>query len=407
MNNIVPADEDCLSQDQLSRYVQDDCNLEEMRWIDRHLLRCPLCTDAMEGVMSSDMVDFESVMSRVEMKIDAKIQSNWTIQVDTPTIAPTPNPRWTIGTRGVRWAAAAGLTGIMTLGIWQYNTQNSYKLQETPPSVAMEAMEAMPAAVEDMAAAAPVAPAAPSSVIGKNAPSGAALPPKKAPDGAIASKTVAPNPTQNNESAPPSDLNQSKTDGLGTSIGGELADGYPKKNKVESPIADFSMEKPRYGNIKIEKTQDGKSAEARTTKDIVITKPTAPAPAAIPPPAVYEPNGGYAGAANQQAQSTGYPTKKAKVTPNASMNTTQALYQNAYNSYQQKSYTEAIAGFNLVLGQQPLGESSIYENTLWYLSDAYLQTGDKVKAKALLERIVAEKLQFQRKATQKLNNWKD
>jgi hypothetical protein len=406
MNNIVPADEDCLSQDQLSRYVQDDCNLEEMRWIDRHLSRCPLCTDAMEGVMSSDMVDFESVMSRVEMKIDAKIQSNWAIQVDTPPIAPTPNPRWTIGTRGLRWAAAAGLTGVMSLGVWQYNTQNSYKSQEISTSVAMEAM---PAAVEDMAVAAPAAPVSPSNVIDKNAPSGSVLPPKIAPDVAIASKTVAPNPTRNNESAPSSDLNHSKTDGLGTSIGEELSDRDPNKNKVEPPIAAVPMEKPRYGDIKVEKTQDGKSAEARTSKDVAVAKPTAPAaaPASIPPPAVYEQNGGYAGAANQQAQSTGYPAKKAKVTPNTSVNTTQALYQNAYNAYQQKSYTEAIAGFNLVLGQQPLGESSIYENTLWYLSDAYLQTGDKVKAKALLERIVAEKLQFQRKATQKLNNWKD
>jgi hypothetical protein len=304
----------------------------------------------------------------------------------------------------LRWAAAAGLTGVMSLGVWQYNTRNSYKSQAVSTSVAMEAM---PAAVEDMAAAAPAAPVSPSSVIGKSAPTGTALPPKIAPDAAIASKTVATSPNRNNESAPPSDLNHSKTDGVMASTVGELSDGDPKKNKVEPPIATVPMEKPRYGDIKVEKTQDGKSAEARTSKDVVITKPTAPAPASIPPPAVYEPNGGYAGAANQQAQSTGYPAKKAKVTPNASMNTTQALYQNAYNAYQQKSYTEAIAGFNLVLGQQPLGESSIYENTLWYLSDAYLQTGDKVKAKALLERIVAEKLQFQRKATQKLNNWKD
>ena len=77
MNNIVPADEDCLSQDQLSRYVQDECRLEEMRWIDRHLLNCPMCSDAVEGAMSSDMIDFQSVMSRVEAKIDTKVNTNW------------------------------------------------------------------------------------------------------------------------------------------------------------------------------------------------------------------------------------------------------------------------------------------------------------------------------------------
>jgi hypothetical protein len=52
-----------------------------------------------------------------------------------------------------------------------------------------------------------------------------------------------------------------------------------------------------------------------------------------------------------------------------------------------------------------LDKNERYENTLWYLADSYLQTGDKATAKALLERIVAEKLQYQRKASQKLKEW--
>jgi TolA-binding protein len=183
---------------------------------------------------------------------------------------------------------------------------------------------------------------------------------------------------------------------------GEIADALPNKNKKEVSIADNYSKQPASdptNDVKLSETR----AEAERTKDAAtVARKPAPAPAApiavtASAPSVYE-NGSYGGAANQAAQKTA-PAKKTK-----SSHLTPALYENAYNAYHQKSYTAAIAGFNQVLAQQPLDKNEIYENTLWYLADTYLQTGDKVKAKALLERIVTEKLQNQRKASQKLKD---
>jgi FimV-like protein len=402
MNNIVPADEDCLSQDQLSRYVQEDCNLEEMRWIDRHLLNCPMCSDAVEGVMLSDLADFQSVMSRVEAKIEDKVKTSWAPKIDTPSMAVVSPKRFTIGQRGLKWAAAAGLTGIMALGVWEYSTQNrSISKSEAKMAVLAESPAAPTEA--DMAAA-PAAPAAMPQVaaptgMSKSAPPAAANQPKNAPLPATTLPNVyADAPSKQPEtSVPVQPETAQKTD---------VAIVSPNKNKEESPILDNSTKKPAsdaINEVKISETKAEAKAEIARTKDADMAKlPTSPAPSvASAPPSVYEREDGYAGAANQRVQGAASPAKKSKIRKN---NNASVLYQNAYNAYNQKSYELAIAGFNQVLAQQPLDKNEIYENTLWYLSDAYLQMGDKVKAKALLERIVAEKLQNQQKAAQKLKH---
>jgi hypothetical protein len=393
MNNIVPADEDCLSQDQLSRYVQDECRLEEMRWIDRHLLNCPMCSDAVEGAMLSDMTDFQSVMSRVEAKIDTKVQTNWATKVETAPMTVVSPKRFWIGQRPLKWAAAAGLMGVMTMGIWQYSAQN---VSKSVPK--MEAVATAPAPVTSEIAAAPAAAAMPqtdaASNQSKNVPS---------------SKTVTPNvyaeaPSSVNKPMP-KQLPNGSVVSAGKVQNSDIADASPNKNKKEAPIEDNNSKQPDSDPIndaKLSETRAEAKAEAERTKDTNVAKAAAPAaaPIAAAPsaPSVSESNSSYGGAANH-VPSAAAPSKKTKSRSSAA-----DLYENAYNAYNQKSYTVAIAGFNQVLAQQPLDKNETYEKTLWYLADAYLQTGDKVKAKALLERIVAEKLQYQRKASQKLKD---
>jgi TolA-binding protein len=390
MNNIVPADEDCLSQDQLSRYVQEDCNLEEMRWIDRHLLNCPMCSDAVEGVMLSDMIDFQLVMSRVEAKIDDKVNTTWTPKMDTPIVSIAPPKRFTIGQRGLKWAAAAGLTGVIALGVWQNSTQNAPKAESK-----MAVLAESPAVPTTVDMAAPAAPAAMPQVA---APVTAPKQAKNAPLPATTTQNVyADAPLKKPEERVPVPTEKVQTT--------DVVIGLPNKNKEESLIADNSTKQSAADEIndaKISETRVEVKAEAARVKDVSTAK-TAPSSVATAPSApIYESEDGYAGAANQRVQGMAPPAKKSKKRSN---NNVSDLYQNAYNAYNQKSYKMAIAGFNQVLAEQPLDKNEIYENTLWYLSDAYLQTGDKVKAKALLERIIAEKLQNQQKAVQKLKSW--
>jgi TolA-binding protein len=389
MNNIVPADEDCLSQDQLSRYVQDECRLEEMRWIDRHLLNCPMCSDAVEGAMLSDVTDFQSVMSRVEAKIDTKVQTNWVTQVETPPLTIVKPNRFLIGQRPLKWAAAAGLMGVMTLGVWQYSAQNVLK---SAPK--MEAVAATPAPVAPVTTEIVAAPAAVMPQTDAAMPAAKTLPAPKA----ATSNVYAETPLVANK--PMSSKTQASTS---VSPSADLAELSPNKNKKEDSNTDNHSKQPvsdQTNDVKLSETRAEATAEAERTKDATTSKlpapPPAPVAAAPSAPSVYQENGGYGGAGNQ-VHGAAAPAKKTK-----SRSNTTDLYDNAYNAYKQKSYTAAITGFNQVLAQQPSDKNEIYENTLWYLADAYLQAGDKVKAKALLERIVAEKLQNQRKASQKL-----
>jgi TolA-binding protein len=391
MNNIVPADEDCLSQDQLSRYVQDECRLEEMRWIDRHLLNCPMCSDAVEGAMLSDATDFQSVMSRVEAKIDTKVQTSWATQVETPPLTLVKPNRFLIGQRPLKWAAAAGLMGVMTLGVWQYSAQNVSKSVPKMESVATAPAAPVMTEIADAPITTAAIPQTDAAV-----PAAKTLPAPKAATSdvyvdrsSVASKPI-PSKTQPSTSVSPS---------------ADLAGASPNKNTKEDLNTNNHSKQPAsdpINDVKLSETRAEAKAEMERAQDATAEKlsapPPAPVAAASSTPRVYQENGGYGGAANQ-VQGAAAPAKKTK-----SRSNTSDLYDNAYNAYKQKSYTAAIASFNQVLAQQPSDKNEIYENTLWYLADAYLQTGDNVKAKALLERIVAEKLQYQRKASQKLKD---
>jgi TolA-binding protein len=401
MNNIVPTDEDCLSQDQLSRYIQEDCRLEEMRWIDRHLLNCPMCSDAVEGAMLSDMVDYQSVMSRLDDKIETRVNTNWATPIETPRLTVVPSKRFSIGQYGLKWAAAAGLTGVMAIGVWQYSTQN---VLNSAPKMAAVKEAPMP----EMAAA-PAAPTV-SEMPQLSVPTAVMPQPKSAAPSRSQkeSSPAAPTPNVSASASPLSTTSLPGSPNPNSSVSTDnvqkedIAAVSPNKNKDLSPIADNAMVKPTSDEIASEK-----SKEAMGTRTAKLESTQSSSKANLPPPASaevadldaqkgYDNNSNYGGAANQAS----LPAKKMK-----GRSSTTTLYDNAYNAYQQKSYTVAIAGFNQVLAQKPLDKNERYENTLWYLADSYLQTGDKATAKALLERIVAEKLQYQRKATLKLKEW--
>ena len=67
----------------LLRYVEDACSRTEMREIDRHLATCPMCSDAVEGLM---LLSEPSVaVANLNKRIDARVAE---IGTGKPTETP-------------------------------------------------------------------------------------------------------------------------------------------------------------------------------------------------------------------------------------------------------------------------------------------------------------------------------
>jgi TolA-binding protein len=120
------SNEQHLTQDQLLRYVEDDCSRTEMREIDRHLTTCALCSDAVEGLMllPEPSVTLDNLNKRIDAQVWEKTTEKTTEKPFTePVLTVVKNPFWQ-----QRWAAAAAVLLLASSSIWIYkNTQQPEK----------------------------------------------------------------------------------------------------------------------------------------------------------------------------------------------------------------------------------------------------------------------------------------
>jgi TolA-binding protein len=120
------SNEQHLTQDQLLRYVEDDCSRTEMREIDRHLTTCALCCDAVEGLML--LPEPSVTLDNLNKRIDAQVWEKTTEKTPEkpftePVLTVVKNPFWQ-----QRWAAAAAVLLLASSSIWIYkNTQQPEK----------------------------------------------------------------------------------------------------------------------------------------------------------------------------------------------------------------------------------------------------------------------------------------
>ena len=120
------TNEQHISQENLLRYVEDDCSRLEMREIDRHLATCPMCSDAVEGLMllSEPSIAIAHLNKRIDDKIAEKINEK-TVEIpfEQPILTVIKRPFWQ-----QRWAAAAAVLLLASGSIWLFkNTQNAEK----------------------------------------------------------------------------------------------------------------------------------------------------------------------------------------------------------------------------------------------------------------------------------------
>jgi TolA-binding protein len=130
------SNEQHISQQHLLRYVEDDCSRLEMREIDRHLATCPMCSDAVEGLML--LTDPSVAVAQLDKRIDEKVTESNTEkpvgtsaqqEIEKPILQVIKRPFWQ-----QRWAAAAAVLLLASGSIWVYKGTQSDKSQAVTSS---------------------------------------------------------------------------------------------------------------------------------------------------------------------------------------------------------------------------------------------------------------------------------
>lgn len=353
------------------RYLRDGCTREEAQLVDAHLEHCPLCSDAMEGAMSLPMVVLEGHLASLDAKIVEKYPS---VLKEKTVLKPVRTRR--IG----RWlmAAAASIALFLAGGFWLI-LRPSPNLNNA-----------------DVASEKSAEPNVPS----------AATPPQyesQKTDSDVAGVL------ENGKLLPKNDKNTSKN------VVNDTETSVVSSGKISVPIEPSAVTKPSptsdngFGStanapspviadaqnesnsaMKKDESADQYSAkrkEKSRNDDVAVTQ---------------DATRNYGGAANQNAPAQSRMRQvemsdeaKKRSADNGLKKDTET-FQRAMILYKNKDFAKAIGEFNRVLANQKSGD--VYENTLWYLANSYIQTNDKTAAQALLDRIVRENGLFKSQA---------
>ena len=370
MKQIVPND-NCLTQEQILRYLRDETSPDETRAIDRHLSRCPMCSDAMEGAMMLDSKDLEKAFLQSKAYILEKTNEE-KLQKTALKVVRTPN-------RYLRYAlsAAASLAVLVVAAIWIFTkplSESKEIITEAPPQY-NESKAADSAYFEQK----PLVLEPKSPEANANTSSNYAM------DKSTSTKTenqIAA--VESNKSIDNQDVKSDDNLNISTA-----AAPVPKKEAKEDAVATYS-------------DNDGVSAK---NKDRVEEK------AAVEYSAQERKLSKSKNAKNAAPSTEGYtalPSAPAAARAKRS-ESVQEMDNRVLNQgvkyFQEKEYDKAIGEFNSLLTRQ--SEGVMYEKALWYTANAYYQKNSKTNSKAIYQRIVKEKGTFAAQAEVILKNWKE
>ncbi len=367
MKQIVPND-NCLTQEQILHYLRDETSPDETRTIDRHLSRCPMCSDAMEGAMMLDSKELEKSFLQSKAYILEKTNEE-NLQKTALKVVRTPN-------RYLRYAlsAAASLAVLVVAALWIFTKP----LSESKEIIA----EATPQYNESKTADSVYFEQKPLVLEPQNPQDNANTPSNYATEKPSATKT------ENQIAAAESDksidnqdvnLNMSsaavptakkevKQDTVATYSDNDGVSTKSKDRAEEKSAVEYSAQER-----KLSKSKNAKSAAPTTTE-------------------------GYSAAPNTPTAA------KAKRSESIQEMDNRVLNQGV-KYFQEKEFDKAIGEFNNLLTRQSSGE--MYEKALWYSANAYYQKNSKPYSKAIYQRIVKEKGTFAAQAEVILKNWKE
>ena len=370
MKQIVPND-NCLTQEQILRYLRDETSPDENRAIDRHLSRCPMCSDAIEGAMMLDSKDLEKAFLQSKAYILEKTNEE-NLQKTALKVVRTPN-------RYLRYAlsAAASLAVLVVAALWIFTkplTESKEIIAEAPPQY-NESKAADSAYFEQK----PLVLEPQNPDANANTPSSYAIdkPSTTKTENHIAAaennKTIDNQDVKSDDNlnmstaAAPAPKNEAKEEAVATYSDNEGVSAKNKDRVEEKAAVEYSAQER-----KLSKSKNAKNAAPSIEGYTAL--PSAPAAA------------------------------KAKRAESPQEMDNRVLNQGV-KYFQEKEYDKAIGEFNNILTRQSSGD--IYEKALWYSANAYYQKNSKPYSKAIYQRIVKEKGTYAAQAEVILKNWKE
>jgi hypothetical protein len=373
-NNASISHEQCLSEEQLLKYVEGTMTRTEERVVDRHIATCDLCSDALEGAMMVSADDFKQHSASISAKIDKNFSEsrNATSQKQEPKIATEPTQLKPVRSlRLLRWTtmAAASVLFLGTIGIWLLTTNapsneakvasSEISIEAAPPQYSTENGSEM---TSDTAISAAVPSTQKSDAQGNIA---SATPTKPQP---IASQKL---PTNDNI-AMDKDVAMMKDDEAKSSTSFGSAP-QPTTQSIENQPVTQESNNDAAGNL-------SRSKEEQSYSKYETAKKAKSMPSAD----------------KSAATSSAAPTAK----PILPEMTDEKIFQTGLGYYNRKDYGNALLNFSKIKENQVGNE--LKEEVQWYSAMAQLKQGKKQLAKTILENIVAGKGKYAQQATEVL-----
>jgi Putative zinc-finger len=427
-----------ISQQDLLRYVEDDCSRLEMRAIDRHLATCPACSDAVEGLMllSEPSVAVAELNKKIDAKVAEKIaektnEKPFEKPLKTPINSPIEPPILQVVKRPFwqqRWAAAAAILLLFSGSFWFYKNTQSNKNQSVAslelPTIADSLEKGTPQYKTDLAA--------------KNGqiPSGLSSPNGVISSGELAQKTENKSVVLNNDFNKPTDgISNSKPSETAAKPSADIAIAEPKVEVEKAAQATASA--PVAYEVQTDRTRNYPGASAQ---NIDLTPRTsapqtdrtrdysgASAQNSVPRPTTSAPTKSKDVAVTQAEDNSSYDAKKsdknleevvvmgaAKAKKQAKKDSreggtgssvstpSEQLLSRADDNFKQKKYENAATDYTQFLSLETSGDR--HERALFQLASCYAKLNKKAEAKVIFEKLSATDGQFQRAAKKALKD---
>ncbi len=397
------TNEQHISQQDLLRYVEDDCSRTEMREIDRHLATCPMCSDAVEGLMllSEPSMAVAHLNKRIDEKVAEKINAQPVeIPLETPLETPLEQPILTVIKRPFwqqRWAAAAAVLLLVSGSIWVFKNTQSDENQAVVSKKSKIIADTFSSAPPQYAAA------------------------ETAKTGEISAKLSAPNSVANS-----SELTQSKEDKRRVlkdnlnketeTISNDKTSRKEAKPSAEIALADenISVEKavskPTSAPVtyapQTDRTRDYAGASAQNSVPSATISASANANAEVAKAEDAENEAKKTNKSLEEVVVVGSSKAKksmpaAKAPPSVSM-TPDYILSSADGYFKQKYYETAATEYTRFLNSETSGDR--HERALFQLATCYVKLNKKAEAKIIFEKLSAMNGQYERAAKKALKD---
>lgn len=380
MKPIVPNDS-CLTQEQILRYLNDECQPSEVKAIDKHLTHCPMCSDAIEGAMLLDGKSLESSFAHIQTFIKEetllKVQN---ISTESPTELTVVHKKSRRFLRTLL-AIAASFTALVVAAIWLLT-----KPLESPneASVANQAVSPQLKSEDSLYfAQKPVVIEQQTTVASADIPtvdkklemykrSGDASVAAVSPEGTLSDSYQAP-------STPPITANVEK---IPNSTNSDDVASRPS----EAPTA---QDRIGYNNAPI-------PASAKISSESAISEDNI---------ALQSQEGESLKETRAANTKMATPAKKKQAFQGEK---DREIFEQGVNFLQNKDYKNAIGSFNTVITENKTNtRNDLYEKSLWYIANTYFMMNDKAKAKSYYQQIAKSKSAYAPQAETILKNWKE